>query len=181
MIDQLAQRMAVAELYDTGVSLSVTLDTPIITADDVRGALTQVIAFVEAMNLELQYDRRLFAAEDAEFYVAPEVYFERGSLRILVKLKSSLKKMSDSTKQALATLMAACIMVAGQTDGPPVPSQPEPPQITCSEGISEVINGWQQAQQDLQKYDKEVSILYRVECEGQSYEFRWQSPKGPES
>ncbi len=174
MIDQLAQRVAVAELYDTGVALSVTLDTPLITADDVRGALTQVIALVEALNLELQYDQRLFAAEDAEFYVVPEVFFERGSLRILVKLKTSLKKMKGSTKQALATLLAACIMAAGQAGGPPAPLQPEPPPITCSEGISGVINAWQHAQEDLQKHDKDVSIVYRVECEGQSYEFRWE-------
>ncbi len=163
MVDTLAQRIPVAELYDTGVSLTITLQSNRLLAADVRAALTWMSGVADGINAQLRDESNWFAEEGGEFYVIPEVSFAQGSLKIIAKLKSSYKELSEKAKDRVTQILVAVIIATGTITGgvlakdgetmelPPPVDLVEQPEMNCTKATHHAISAWRSAQEDWDK------------------------------
>jgi hypothetical protein len=122
-IDTIAREGLFDNVFETQISLAITLDSDSLTTTDVRGVLNLVEGIIDCVDARMRAGRPFAQIESSEGpapvflvverWLVPEISFETGCLNIWVTLKTKYEKLTDEGKTRVATLLAATIVAVG--------------------------------------------------------------------
>jgi hypothetical protein len=164
MADTLEERAIGERTFDTGLSFAITLESSVLSAADVLAALMLIEGITDSINSQLRIEEsyQTVANLDGSFdfgpaiQIVPEVFFERGSVRIWTRLRSNYNGLSEEGKTRVATIAAAVILAVGGlaaatfTSGGELPPTPN---IVITVNNNTIVDNSYGTQQNYPSYD----------------------------